>query len=89
MTRRRYEVVLSPKAEKQLDELPTPLRRRIAEAVEGLESNPQPHGVKKLTGAENLWRIRVGDYRIVYTIENDRLIVLVVKIGHRREIYRG
>ena len=89
MTPRRYEVVLSPKAEKQLDELPTPLRRRITEAVEGLESKPRPHGVKKLTGAENLWRIRVGDYRIVYTIEDDRLIVLVVKIGHRREIYRG
>ena len=89
MTPRRYEVVLSPKAEKQLDELPTPLRRRITEAVEGLESKPRPHGVKKLTGAENLWRIRVGDYRIVYTIEDDRLIVLVVKIGHRRKIYRG
>ena len=89
MTPRRYEVVLSPKAEKQLDELPTPLRRRITEAIEGLESKPRPHGVKKLTGAENLWRIRVGDYRIVYTIEDDRLIVLVVKIGHRREIYRG
>ena len=89
MTPRRYEVVLSPKAEKQLDELPTPLRRRITEAIEGLESNPRPHGVKKLTGAENLWRIRVGDYRIVYTIEDDRLIVLVVKVGHRREICRG
>ena len=89
MTPRRHEVVLSPKAEKQLDELPTPLRRRITEAVEGLESKPRPHGVKKLTGAENLWRIRVGDYRIVYTIEDDRLIVLVVKIGHRRKIYRG
>ena len=89
MTPRRYEVVLSPKAEKQLDELPTPLRRRITEAIEGLESKPRPHGVKKLTGAENLWRIRVGDYRIVYTIEDDRLIVLVVKIGHRRKIYRG
>ena len=89
MTPRRYEVVLSPKAEKQLDELPTPLRRRITEAIEGLESKPRPHGVKKLTGAENLWRIRVGDFRIVYTIEDDRLIVLVVKIGHRRKIYRG
>ena len=89
MTPRHYEVVLSPKAEKQLDELPTPLRRRITEAVEGLESKPRPHGVKKLTGAENLWRIRVGDYRIVYTIEDDRLIVLVVKVGHRREICRG
>ncbi len=89
MKPRRYEVVLSPKAEKQLDELPTTLQRRITEAVEGLESNPRPHGVKKLAGAENLWRIRVGDYRIVYSIEDNRLIVLVVKIGHRREIYRG
>ena len=89
MTRRRYEVVLSPKAEKQLDELPRPMQRRITEAIEGLESNPRPHGVKKLEGADDLWRIRVGDYRIVYTIKDDRLVVLVVKIGHRREIYRG
>ena len=89
MTRRRYEVVLSPKAEKQLDELPRPMQRRITEAIEGLESNPRPHGVKKLEGAEDLWRIRVGDYRIVYTIKDNRLVVLVVKIGHRREIYRG
>ena len=89
MTPRRYEVVLSPKAEKQLDELPRPMQRRITEAIEGLESNPRPHGVKKLEGAEDLWRIRVGDYRIVYTIKDDRLVVLVVKIGHRREIYRG
>ena len=89
MTPRRYDVILSPKAEKQFDELAKPLQRRITEALEGLESNPRPHGVKKLAGAENLWRIRVGDYRVVYTIENNRLIVLVVKIGHRREIYRG
>lgn len=89
MSSRRYEVGLSPKAEKQLDALPRPIQRRIVEAVEGLESNPRPHGIKKLEGADNLWRIRVGDYRIVYTIEDDQLIVLVVKIGHRREIYRG
>ena len=89
MSSLRYEVILSPKAEKQLDALPKPIQRRIAEAAEGLETNPRPHGVKKLEGADNLWRIRVGDYRLVYTIEDDRLIVLVVKIGHRREIYRG
>lgn len=89
MTPRRYDVILSPKAEKQFEELANPLQRRITEALEGLESNPRPHGVKKLAGAENLWRIRVGDYRVVYTIEDKRLIVLVVKIGHRREIDRG
>ena len=89
MGSRRYEVILSPKAEKQLDALPKPIQRRIAEAAEGLETNPRPYGVKKLEGADNLWRIRVGGYRLVYTIEDGRLIVLVVKIGHRREIYRG
>ena len=87
MTPRRYEVVLSPKAEKQLDELPTPLRRRITEAVEGLESKPRPHGVKKLTGAENLWRIRVGDYRVVYEIEDAIRVVSVTRVGHRGGFY--
>jgi mRNA interferase RelE/StbE len=55
--------------------------------VEALEADPRPSGCKKLTNSE-LWRIRVGDYRVVYSIEDAKLVVLVVRVGHRREIYR-
>jgi mRNA interferase RelE/StbE len=57
--------------------------------MEALRENPRPTTVKKLAAEENLYRIRVGDYRVVYQIRDKELIVLVVKIGHRREIYRG
>ncbi len=56
--------------------------------MDGLAVNPRPKGVKKLSGLDDLYRIRVGDYRIVYQIHDDRLIVLVVRIGHRKDVYR-
>ena len=61
---------------------------RMREALNGLEINPRPSGYVKLQGGEELYRIRVGDYRIVYQIQDRKLVVLVVQIGHRREIYR-
>ena len=67
----------------------TRTRRRILRAIIALEVNPRPPGAKKLRGESELWRVRVGDYRILYSIEEARLVVLVVKIGHRREVYRG
>lgn len=85
----RYAITIKANARKVLAKLPNTIAERIARAIDGLEFDPRPQGVKKLEGADNLWRIRVGDYRIVYAIEDSRLIVLVVKIGHRREIYRG
>ena len=57
--------------------------------IVALEVNPRPPGARKLRGESELWRVRVGDYRILYSIEEARLVVLVVKIGHRREVYRG
>ncbi len=89
MAQRRYTVGTAPAVDKQLSRLPRSVQRRLTETIEGLESNPRPHGVKKLEGPDNLWRVRVGDYRIIYTIEDDRLLVLVVKIGHRGDVYRG
>ena len=56
--------------------------------MDALAANPRPRGVKKLTGLDDLYRIRVADYRIVYQIQDDRLIVLVVRIGHRKDVYR-
>ena len=61
------------------------LRRRI----DSLAENPRPQGIKKLAGEEDLYRLRVGDYRIIYQIQEKRLIVLVVGVGHRTEVYRG
>jgi len=56
--------------------------------MDALAINPRPKGVKKLTGLDSLYRIRTGDYRIVYQVRDDRLIVLVVRIGHRKDVYR-
>jgi len=83
-----YEVLLSPAARRDLKSIRGPNRRRIAETIDALADDPRPHGYSKLAGEEDLFRVRVGDYRIVYKIEDDRLIVLVVRIGHRKDIYR-
>ena len=61
---------------------------RIAAAIEALAGDPRPSGVTKLRGPEAFYRIRVGDYRVVYAIEDDGLLVLVVRVAHRREVYR-
>jgi mRNA interferase RelE/StbE len=83
-----YAVELGP-VRKDLRALDDQTRRRILRALIGLEVNPRPPGAKKLRGESELWRVRVGDYRILYSIEEAGLVVLVVKIGHRREVYRG
>jgi mRNA interferase RelE/StbE len=68
--------------------LPRALQVRVGRAVDGLAADPRPHGAKTLQGKKGLLRIRVGDYRVIYRIEKDRLVVLVVKIGPRRDVYR-
>lgn len=84
----RYTVVLKPTAEKQLDRLPMKAKLRIVAALETLERNPRPVGCLKLEGAEELYRVRVGDHRIIYAIEDKRLQVLVVRIANRKDAYR-
>jgi mRNA interferase RelE/StbE len=84
---RRYSVEFAPKVEQALHQLDGAVRKRIVSRIEALEQEPRPSGCVKLSGAE-LWRIRVGDYRVVYSIEDQRLTVLVVRVGHRREVYR-
>lgn len=83
-----YKVRYERPAQKALAKLPRRDSERIVTAVRSLELDPRPTGAKKLTGAPG-WRIRVGDYRIVYTINDGELVVIVIKIGHRREIYRS
>jgi mRNA interferase RelE/StbE len=83
-----YSILLAPPAERQLKSLTESVQKRIVKRLKSLRENPRPQGVKKLTGEEDLYRIREGDYRIIYTIQDKELIVLVVKIGNRKEVYR-
>ena len=83
-----YRIEFAPRARRQLEKYPREAQVRLAAALTNLQANPRPPGVRKLTAEENLYRIRVGDYRIIYQIRDRELLVLVVKIGHRREIYR-
>ena len=83
-----YTVRLNTRVGKVLDLLPPDMRRRIVRRLEALEDNPRPRGVEKLAGVEELYRVRVGTYRIVYTIRDRELVVIVVRIGHRRDVYR-
>ena len=83
-----YSVVLKPAAVRDLRKLPEDIRRRVAGQIDALSWDPQPPGAEALQGERNLYRIRVGDYRLIYQIENKALVVLVVHIGHRREVYR-
>ena len=83
-----YELEIKSSARKELAALPDQVQRRIDAAILSLTERPRPRGAVKLAGRDNLWRVRAGDYRIIYRIEDDRLVVLVVRIAHRREAYR-
>jgi len=72
---------------KSIERYPRGVQRRLLERLDTLRQNPRALGTVKLTGFE-AYRVRVGDYRIIYTIHDDRLVVLVVEVGHRRDIYR-
>ena len=88
MVKRKYQVVFSKAADRQLSKLAERLQQRLVRAVELLEDDPRPPGAKKLQGAENLWRVCVGEYRILYEIQKTKLVVLVIRIAHRKDIYR-
>jgi mRNA interferase RelE/StbE len=82
-----YRVAIERAAEKSLAKISEPWQGKIQHALRDLATAPRPQGAIKLKGRD-AWRIRVGDYRIVYEIHDDVLLVLVVDVGHRREIYR-
>ncbi len=83
-----YTIELSPAAARQLRKLGASARRRVQAAVELLAHEPRPTGAKKLVGGYGEWRVRTGDYRIVYEINDGVLLVLVLAVGHRRDIYQ-
>ena len=85
---RRYTVALAPRAVKELAAIDAVQRRRIARRIDALQENPRPPGAIRLAGHDDLWRLRVGDYRIIYAIDGGALVILVIRVGHQREIYR-
>jgi len=82
-----YRVEVSPAAARQLRRLDQQARRRVQGAIELLADQPRPPGASKLVGGAGEWRVRTGDYRIIYEVNDQVLIVLVVSLGHRREVY--
>jgi mRNA interferase RelE/StbE len=84
-----YQIEWRPRARKAFLALDKPVRRRIGEAVDALAWDPRPAGVKMITGAHGVLRIRIGDYRVLYSIDEGQLVVLVLDAAHRSEIYGG
>ena len=82
-----YTVHITRRAQKELAALTVEAYRRVRHAIETLAMSPRPPGCAKLSGRDG-WRIRIGDYRVIYTIDDEAKLVTVVNIGHRREIYR-
>jgi len=83
----KYKITIKKSAAKELQDIPKKNLRRIVKSIQSLARNPRPQGCQKLSG-QNRFRLRQGDYRIVYSVDDKDYIVDIVKIGHRREIYR-
>jgi mRNA interferase RelE/StbE len=83
-----YQLALGRVAKRDLQRLDKVWQRHVAKHLQALIDAPRPSGVVKLRGAENEWRIRVGDYRIIYEIDDDKRLVTILRIRHRRQVYR-
>jgi mRNA interferase RelE/StbE len=84
----RHKLEISRTAERQLRKLPADDRRRVARAMLALGDEPYPPGSRKLTGYDDVFRVRVGVYRIIYSVAGRTLVIIILKIGHRKDIYR-
>lgn len=82
-----YSLLIKPSALKELEAIPPRDRRRLVTRIEGLAADPRPHGCEKLSGLEQ-YRVRQGDYRVIYSVDDEARTVVIVKIGHRRDVYR-
>lgn len=83
-----YSVEVKPPARKEMESLPDNMLARVLRKLEALRDVPRPAGCKKLKGYKDLWRVRVGDWRVVYIIDDSARLVSVTRIAHRREVYR-
>ena len=84
----KHEIEITRSAEKTLRTLPRDAQRRVLNAVLELVEEPRPRQARKLTGYDDVFRLRVGRYRVLYSVEDQTLVVLILKIGHRRDVYR-
>jgi mRNA interferase RelE/StbE len=83
-----YTVKIANKAQKELKKVSAPYQQKIVKAIKELALNPMPVGIKKLKGQINQYRVRVADYRIIYEVHGTELVILVVKVGHRKSVYQ-
>ncbi len=88
MATKLYSIEFTPAALRDLESLPRDAQKRIGKKIDSLAQNPRPAGAVAIKGGEGLLRLRVGTYRVIYRVEDDRLVILVVRIGHRKEVYR-
>jgi len=84
----RYDVLFTRSARKELERFPPRIAGKVLRRIEALGEDPRPTGCRKLTGADDLWRIRIGDYRVLYEIRDEKLLVDILAIRHRSEAYR-
>ena len=82
-----YRIIIEDRAAKEIESLPNEIIQHVIDAIRSLKLNPRPHGVKKLLGEEG-WRIRIRDYRVLYTIDDKQKLVSIYRVKHRREVYR-
>ena len=83
-----YQLIIKPAAEREIDRLPRPLQHRVVEALTRIQQNPRGHGTVKLAGTKSTYRVRVGDWRIIYEIDSPGTTVFITMVAHRREVYR-
>ena len=83
-----YRIQVTRSAEREILRLPVQLRNRILQSLDGLFKQPRPNGCKKLRDSENLWRMRIGAYRVIYSIQDEVRLVRVERAAHRSEVYR-
>jgi mRNA interferase RelE/StbE len=84
----QYRIEVSATAERQLKKIRREDKVRVLRAISLLASEPRPDGCKKMSGYDDIYRIRIGNYRVIYEIDGKRIIIVILKIGHRREVYR-
>lgn len=86
--KKSYAIVSEKRAEREFGRLPMQIRRRISDAIAALSDDPRPPGCKKMAGSWGAWRIRVGHYRVVYDVDDEKMRVLILRVGNRNDIYR-
>jgi len=83
-----YKIKITKKAQKEFKKIPKIYKDKISKAIKELSAIPKPSGVKKMQGAVNRYRVRVADYRVIYDIDGTDMIILVIKMGHRQQVYK-